>query len=223
MKSIYIIFISLLCFNFSQAQIEEGLRSMSQGSNNSLSVDIPNASEKLAKKVWSKYLKSTTKKGKTKTDKKAKLIFTDNAEHSAIGGANTVDIYLRLTEVGENVNATVWFDLGGAYLSSEMHGDKYTEGEKFLMRFALEVVIEQTKIELKAEEKKGKELAKQLSSLKKKKDGYHKDIEDAEKKIRDAESNIEKNIEEQTAKNKAIKEQDGTIEAVKKRLKDLED
>lgn len=222
MKTFYTILLLAFTFTFCQAQIEEGVRSMSQGSNNSLSLDIPNANAKLAKKVWTKYLKSTTKKGKTKNDRKTGMIFTDDAEMVSIGGANTVDIYLRLTDVGENVNATLWIDLGGAYLSSDMHGDKYNEGEKFLMRYALEVVIEKTKQELKAEEKKGKELAKQLSSLKKKKDGYHKEIEIAENKIREAEANIERNIGEQKSTNTAITEQDAVIEAVKQRLKDLE-
>ncbi len=222
MKVLYTILMVAFAISFTQAQIEEGVRSMSQGSHNSLSIDIPEADSKTAKKVWMKYIKSTTKKGKTKSEKKTNMIFTDDAELRTIGGANTVDIYLNLTDVGSNVNATVWFDLGGAYLNSEMHGDKYNEGEKFLMRFAIEVAIEMTKQELKAEEKKGKELAKELASLQKKKEGYHKDIEDAENKIREAKSNIEQNVKEQEATNDAIKDQDSVIQAVKDRLKELE-
>lgn len=222
MKVFYTIILLVFATTFSQAQIEEGVRSMSQGSNNSLSLDIPEADSKLAKKVWTKFLKSNTKKGKTKSDKKTGLIFTDDAEIMSLGGANTVDLYMRFTDVGENVNATLWFDLGGAYLSSEMHGDKYNEGEKFLMRFAIAVAIESTKLELKAEEKKAKELAKQLASLKKKKEGYHRDIEIAENKIKEAEANIEQNIKEQEATNSAITDQDGVVDAVKKRLEELE-
>lgn len=223
MKLLYTLLIATFAITFSQAQIEEGVRSMSQGSNNSLSLDIPDVNIKLAKKVWGKYLKANAKGGKTKSEKKTGVSFTDNAEVVAIGGANTIDIYARFTEVGANTNVTVWYDLGGAYLSSDMHGDKYTEGEKFLMRFALAVVIETTKLELKAEEKKAKALAKDLANLKKKKEGYHKDIEVAENKIREAEANIESNIKEQEATNTAIIDQDGVIEEVKKRLEELEE
>lgn len=222
MKVFYTIVILIFATTFSQAQIEEGVRSMSKGSNNSLSLDIPEADSKLAKKIWTKYLKSSSKGGKTKYDKKTGMIFTDDAEVMSVGGANTIDLYMRFTDVGENVNATVWFDLGGAYLSSEMHGDKYNEGEKFLMRFAIAVAIESTQLELKEEEKKAKDLAKQLASLEKKKEGYHKDIEIAENKIREAEANIEQNIKSQEATNNAITDQDSAVNAVKKRLEELE-
>jgi hypothetical protein len=222
MKVFYTIMLLAFAITFSQAQIEEGVRSMSQGSNNSLSLDIPEANAKLAKKVWTKYLKSNSKGGKTKYDKKTGMIFTNDAEVMSVGGANTVDIYMRFTDIGESVNATIWYDLGGAYLSSEMHGDKYNEGEKFLMRFAIAVAVESTKLELKAEEKKAKELAKQLASLKKKKEGYHKEIAIAEQKIKEAEANIEQNIAEQEATDSAIIDQDGVVDSVKGRLEELE-
>lgn len=222
MKLLYTLFLVTFAIVFSQAQIEEGVRSMPQGSNNSLSLDIPEVDVKLTKKVWSKFLKANTKGGKTKSVKKTDILFTDDAELVALGGANTVDIYARFTGVGENTNVVLWFDLGGAYLSSEMHGDKYNEGEKFLMRFAIAVVIEATKLELKAEEKKAKGLAKDLATLKKKKDGYHREIEVAENKIREAEANIEQNIKSQEATNTAITEQDGVVDEVKKRLAELE-
>jgi vacuolar-type H+-ATPase subunit I/STV1 len=167
-------------------------------------------------------LKSNSKGGKTKYDKKTGMIFTNDAEVMSVGGANTVDIYMRFTDIGESVNATIWYDLGGAYLSSEMHGDKYNEGEKFLMRFAIAVAVESTKLELKAEEKKAKELAKQLASLKKKKEGYHKEIAIAEQKIKEAEANIEQNIAEQEATDSAIIDQDGVVDSVKGRLEELE-
>lgn len=222
MKLLYTLLIVAFAITFSQAQIIEEVRSMPQGSNNSLSLDIPDADVKLAKKVWGKYLKANAKGGKTKSVKKTDITFTDNAEVVAIGGANSVDIYAKFTQVGANTSVTLWYDLGGAYLSSDMHGDKYTEGEKFLMRFALAVVVETTKLELKAEEKKAKGLAKDLANLEKKKAGYHKEIEVAENKIRQAESNIETNIKEQEVTNTAILDQDAVVDEVKKRLEDLE-
>ncbi len=222
MKLLYILLITCFTISFSFAQIEEGNRSMSQGSNNAISLEIPNAEAKFAKKVWTKYIKEETKGGKTKWDKKMKEFFSDDLEYVAIGGANTIDLYAKFTNVGENVEVSVWFDLGGAYLNSEMHGDKYNEGAKFLMRFAIEVAIETTKMELKEEEKKKKNLQNDLESLKKKKEGYHKDIEIAKNKIAEAEANIEQNIKDQENTNGAILEQDNIIEKIRKKLEQLE-
>ncbi len=221
MKSIYTILIVLLgCFQIN-AQIEEGSRSMSQGSNNSLSLDIPDADTKLAKKVWSKYLKKVTKKGKTKNNRKLNEVFTDDTELTAIGGANTVDIYAKFNDVGDNVNVVVWFDLGGAFLNSEMHGDKYTEGEKFLMKFALEVVITKTEAELKEEEKEQKSLENKLKGLKKDRERYLATIEEAKRKIAEAEANIEQNIKDQEVTSDEIETQKGVVKSVKDRLEEL--
>ncbi len=223
MKTIYVLLIFLMATFQIQAQIEEGSRSMSQGSNNSLSIDIPNANAKLARKVWKDYLKKRTKSGKTKYVKKIKETFTDDAEYAALGGSNTIDIYAKFTDLGENVNVVLWFDLGGAYLNSEMHGEKYIEGEKFLMKFALEVAVAKTEIELKEEEKRQKSLEKKLSNLKKDREGYLQDIEEAKEKIRKAEANIEQNVVDQETTVEEIATQKGVVEQVKKRLDELKE
>ncbi len=213
----------MFLYSFADAQIEEGRRYMSQGTNNSISLEIPNADAKMTKKVWTKYLKDKTKGGKTKYTRKTDESFTDDAEYVPIGGANTLDIYAKFEDAGENCRATIWFDLGGAYLNSEMHGDKYNEGEKFLMRFAIAVAIEKTEEELAEEEKKQKNLEKDLDKLKKDKDGYHKDIEEAKQKIAEAEANIEQNIKDQASTETAIEIQDKVINKIKERLKSLKE
>lgn len=223
MKTAYTLLILLFAITVTQAQIIEEERSMSEGANNSLSIEIPDADIKTARTVWRNFVKKNTKNTKVKKVRKTDLLFCDNAEISAIGGANTVDIYLRLAQTGENTTATLWFDLGGAYLNSAQHGDKYTEGEKFLMRYALAVARATTQQELKNEEKKGKKLNKELSSLKKKNESYHKAIENAKATITKMESNIEQNVQDQEATTKAIEEQTQVIDNVKKRLNELEE
>ncbi len=206
---------------FSWAQISEGTRSMSLGSNNSLSLDIPNADEKTAKKVWSKFMKQYD--GKTKSSRKTGETFTDNAEITALGGSNTVDVYAKFADAGENCNITVWFDLGGAYLSSDMHPDKYSEGEKMLIRFAIEVAIEATKKELDQEEKRQKELERKQSKLVKNNEDLHRDIENYKEKIKKAEAEIEQNVKDQKNTKAAIEEQKEVVGQVKKKLEDLEE
>ncbi len=223
MKYTLTTFITMI-FSFVVAfsQISEGSRSMSQGSNNSFSLDIPEADEKVAKKVWKNYVKKETKGGKNKYTKKTEEYFADDVELLSIGGANTVDIYAKFQQVGENVSATVWYDLGGAYLSSDMHPDKSQEGQKFLMYYAIAVAVEMTKIELEEEEKKKKNMEKDLASLIKKKEGYLKDIENAKQLIREREAMIEQNIKDQETMNDTIKDQDGVVNQVKAKLKELE-
>ncbi len=221
MKLFYTLLILLIASFQINAQIEEGSRSMSIGSNNSLSLDIPGADVKLAKKVWPKYLKKVGKGGKTKNIKKLNETFTDDYEYYAIGGSNTIDVYAKFTDIGENVNATIWFDLGGAFLNSEDHGDKYNEGEKFLMKFALELAITKTEAELKEEEKEQKNLEKKLSGLKKDRERYLKAIEDAKQKIALNEANIEQNIKDQAFTSEEIENQKGTVQKVKDRLEEL--
>ncbi len=217
------VFTLLMTSYLAFGQISEGVRSMSMGSNNSLSLDIPNSDAKLAKKVWSTYIKKNAKGGKTKSNRKTGETFTDDAGIVSIGGANTVDVYAKFADAGDMSNVTVWFDLGGAYLNSDDHPDRYQEGEKFLMRFAIAVAVEATKLELKAEEKKKKDMERDLSSLASKKEGYHRDIEEAKAKIADREAKIEQNIKDQEMTKTAIQDQEGVIDAIKERLKELEE
>ena len=120
------------------AVVKEGNNSMSLGSYNSLSVDLPGTETKEVEKAWDKFLDDY--KGKTKKDKKTGEIFTDNAVIKPWGN-NTVDIYAKVTPSSSGKGALgnkldVWFDLGGAYLGSSSHQDKYKYAEKMLQDFA---------------------------------------------------------------------------------------
>ncbi|MGB1216742.1 MAG: hypothetical protein ACPG5P_02640 [Saprospiraceae bacterium] len=223
MKYTLTTFITMI-FSFVVAfsQISEGTQSMSQGSNNSFSLDIPEANEKIAKKVWKNYMKKETKGGKNKYIKKTGEFFADDVEYVTLGGSNTIDIYAKFQQVGENVSATVWYDLGGAYLSSDTHPDKSQEGQKFLMYYAIKVAVEMTKIELVAEEKKKRNMEKDLATLIKKKEGYLRDIENAKQLIREREAQVQQNIKDQEATNDAIKDQGDVVKQVKSKLEELE-
>ncbi|NRA48787.1 MAG: hypothetical protein HRU12_06615, partial [Phaeodactylibacter sp.] len=115
----------------------------------------------------------------------------------------------------------MWVDLGGAYLSSRQHRDRYAEAEKMLIRFGLEVAREKVKIELKEQEDVLKGLNRDLERLVSEKDKSEREIERAKEAIIKAEKDIENNLQAQEDKADAIKAQEAVIRAVQKRLNDL--
>jgi len=148
-------------------------------------------------------------------------VFTDNIKIPEIGGSDPIDIYTRTTEIGDDVQFSLWVDLGGSFMSSAEHPEEYLEGEKLLMRFALEVTREKIKIEIEKEENKLKKLEKTLKKLKRANDNYHRDIEQAKEKIRKAENNIVDNEADQENTNKLIEDQKEMVKKVMKKLEDL--
>ena len=201
------------------AQISEESMSMILGVRNALVLELPDTKSGFVSKLWKKYIK--TYGGKTKKTRGGNEIFTDDADVVAIGGANTIDIYAKTDDRGEGSNLAMWIDLGGAFLASETHPDRYMEGEKFLMRFALFVAKENTVIELEEEEKQLSRLGSSLKRLVRDNERYHREIEQAKEAIRKAEANIETNIINQDETNQQIELQQGVVGDVKKRLSDL--
>jgi hypothetical protein len=199
--------------------ISESSRAMSKGSNNSLSVNLPKVNAKFAEEIWKDFVKQY--KGAYKRDKKADEYFVDNAMVGGIGGGNTVDMYMKFAESSDNTAATLWIDLGGAYLNSKDFTDKYTEAEKMLMTYALTVSREQTKNLLKEQEKMQKNQEGDLQKLEKKNKNLVEDIETWKKKIAQAEAEIQNNLKQQEETKVKIEAQKKVVEEVKKKLETL--
>ncbi|HMQ47586.1 MAG TPA: hypothetical protein PKA00_18665 [Saprospiraceae bacterium] len=207
-------------FQLVQAQVKEGNHSMSQGAQNALSLEIPNTNAKLVSDVLKDFLKDSYKI-KAKFDKKTDEWFGDDAEISAIGQGNTFDLYAMVEEKGENTTVYFWYNLGGAYLNSKDHPDRYPEAEKMLMQLGIEVAKANVRIELENEQKNLKGLERELDQLKSSKEKSQKEIERAQQAIKDAEAAIAQNEKDQEAMNKRIEEQMDLIKKIEKRLNDL--
>lgn len=212
--------LSLAAWCSIQAQISEKTVKMSQGANNALILEIPNADARLVADVWKNYMKDFYD-AKPKWDRKAREWICDDAEITAIGRGNTIDIYANVEEKGNSALAYVWFDLGGAYLSSREHGEQYAEAEKLLMRFALEVAREKTRGELEGEKDELKKLQRELDRLKSLNERYHNEIKRAEEAIKKAQEGIVENERLQEEMLQQIAEQQKAIDAVQMRLNDL--
>lgn len=192
----------------------EGERLMSLGAKNSISLDIMGVPIKYVNKKWKDYAKQFKGDIKNKNDE----WFSDNALIPAIGGANTVDMYAKFAENGQNTTATVWFDLGGAYLNSKDFADKYKEGEKILTAFNLSVQRDMTADQLNDQQEALKKLEKNQRNLERKNTDLHSDIEDYKKKIAKAENDIQINLKQQDDSKKQVENQRKLVDEIQKKL-----
>lgn len=219
MKKIYLLF--AFCFfliTFLSAQITEREKTMSVGLYNAIILELPDTKKKFAENLWKKYLKQFS--GKTRRNKKAKEYFTENGNFTGIGSGST-NMYSNLSASGTATELSVWIDLGEDYLNSYAHPDQYTEAERLLMEFGLEVTREKIRIELKDEESRLNKLTKTMKKLERANDNYHRDIRVAEEKIKKAEQNIKENEISQEETRSSIEQQEAAVEAVRKKLSDI--
>lgn len=225
-------FFLFLCFSFlAKAQVRETVASMSAGSNNALIIDLEYTDTEKVLDEFEKYVEDF----KAKAKKKKGEIFADNAQVKSIGGNNTIDIYAKADKGEMKSILTVWFDLGGAYLSSKTHAEKYVEAEKWLKEFAKRMVKKGIEDELKAEQKKTELLADEQKSLLKEKEKLDRSIVDGEKEIKEMEAkiaqtklNIEKakqdiitNLDKQKVKATDLEKQKESVKKVEAKLKGL--
>jgi hypothetical protein len=201
------------------AQVKEGEKLMSLGNNNSLSIELPKVKADFAEKIWKNFVKAY--KGKYIKDKKNKEFFLDNALIPGLGSGNTVDVHANFVEMGENTQFTVWFNLGGAYVSSAQYKEQYTEAEKLVLKYAIETAAAQTKEHLEEQQDELKKQDKQLKKLVDKNADLKKDIENWKAKIKQAETDIEVNVKAQADQNTKIGEQRKMVDEIQKKLDSL--
>ena len=198
--------------------IKVGERSMSNGSQNSYTVMLASSSKKDMEKAWSKFMKEY--KGKTKRDKKTDEYLTDNAEISSMSD-NTVDVYCRLQDLGNETQMTVWFDLGGAYVNADAHPEASSTAQNMLMSFAKTVDKKNVEELLKVEEKSQKKLEGEMKKNGKELKKLEKDIENYKKKIAEAEAKIVENKEQKIDIDKRLSTQQEKVIMVKGKLKKM--
>ncbi len=222
MKKLVILFLFAFALSHLTAQeqlrVMEAPKTMSEGINNSLVIDLWNVDAKTVEKEWKSYTRQF--KGKTKREKKMKHWFTDDAKIKTIS-ANTVDIYAWFEENKKNkvTTATFWFNLGGAYVSSQLDPAQYGAAVKFLLDFKNSLDLVEAEDELGLQEKLLKDLEKDLTNLEKDNKDYHKKIEDAQKLIAEMEQKIQKNLQDQESKKVEIDTQRKMVENAKKKVK----
>lgn len=215
--------IILLCFSYSQAQVfSEAVRPMSQGNHNSFLVDFRIGETEDIVDVWQDYQKDFDAR-KPKKNRKTDEYFADDAEIESISD-NTIDIYSRVQSKGKAGGATVtiWFNLGGAYLSSERHPNRMEATQIWLRGFKNRVLQKYAEEALEAEEDKLDDLEDELKDLAKEKKKAEKEIADLEKALEQAKKKVAATTEAVGTKKEAVDQQRKIVEKNKKEVKKLD-
>ncbi|MCB0569769.1 MAG: hypothetical protein KDC66_08405 [Phaeodactylibacter sp.] len=196
----------------------EAIRPMSQGENNSFVVELKVGDAKTIGELWQDYQKKF-KAGKPKLDKKTKEYFADDAEIEGISD-NTIDIYSTITpRDGKGAMLAIWFDLGGAYLSSSRHPDRISGARQWMAGFEKIVGQEFAAQALEAEVDALKALEKELKGLEKEKGDKEDRVADLEKELQQARTEAGQAAQAVSNKEQQIEEQKKVIEAAKAKLK----
>ena len=148
-------------------------------------------------------------------------MLASGATINGINDSEPIEVYSRVDKTANGSRLTVWFGAGGVFVSSEDFPGDYSAAEKFLQDYAHEVAKELVVMEIEDEEKKMKSLESGMKKLKKKNDGFHKDIEKAKKAIAKAEENIEDNERKQKEQTSLLEKQKEVLEAVKDKLSEM--
>ncbi len=216
-KIILITLLSIFTLNvFSQKEIKvnESNENIADGNNNCLSVVIFEADDKEVEKSWKKLMKDYKAKVNVK-----KEIFADDAQINEIS-VNSIDVYAK-TEKNKDgdVELFVAFDLGGAFLSSSQHSDKFKSAKKIMKEFGVQTAKDAVNEQLKDAEKVMKKMGSEKDALIKENENFHKKIEGWEKDIEKAKEDIKTNEKNQEDKVKEIEAQQKVLEAIQEKEK----
>lgn len=205
--------------SYGQIVINEDTSSMSQGLKNGFSIDLEKTNPKGLAKRWAKHLKSMKVK-KTKRNKKTKEYFSDNAKLPSIS-TNTVDIYALFIPIQNGTRLVVHYDLGGAFLNSDLHHSGAAAGSKIIYDFALKIKQDQAQADIEMQAETLKKLKKEMSKFSKEEASFKKTIEDLKKQITKLEGKIKTNKTAQSSKKKEIETQKGKLQNAKEHLDEI--
>lgn len=218
MKKIKLLILSIFLLalqNSASAQdivINEVLQFMSLGEKTGLEVAIVDASPEMVEKDWKKFMRQY--KTKAKQPRKSNEIFADDAKIEKMS-ANTVDVYAIANPTSFGSTLTVFFNLGGSFVSSQEHEVAFGAAKMLLHDFAIEEAAKVVDAELDLQNKTLKDLNKELDKMLSSKSKSIKEVEKAKALIAQREKDIE-------AIESAISTKQQQIEIQKEILKTLE-
>ncbi len=218
MKNLLLItlFLFAVCLSLT-AQVAEETRVMSVGSQPAMTIILQGADTKFADAEWKEYMKTY---GKISRVKQSKENVVEGAQILDIGGVNRLNVYSLSEAVADGAKMIVWIDMGGGFISSSTFPKEYAEAVKFVQAYGHKVKVDQIAIDLEAQQKALDKLENNLGKLQRENDSLHKVIEDAKKKIAQAEQDIVQNLKDQELAQKEIDAQRTTVQTVSKRLEE---
>jgi len=218
-KIIVLSLLAGLCsFSFAQKiRVHESKENIGGGSHNALIVQVYGVDAKDVEKEW----KSKMKDYGAKVSNSKGELFGDNAIIKEMGN-NTIDMYARVDDKKDEVDLIVAFDLGGAYLNSSEHSDKYKIAEKIMHDFAVKITRDAIEYQLKTQQKALEKLNGQEKDLEKENKNLNSEITDYQNRIKKDQDAIEKNKNDQAAKQKEISQQQQVVDETTKKDKAVE-
>ncbi|MCB9264874.1 MAG: hypothetical protein H6558_07615 [Lewinellaceae bacterium] len=198
----------------------EGNKAMSLGEHNSFTIDFNIGDAETIADLWVDYQRDFKAK-KPKLDKKANEYFADDAEIEKISD-NTIDIYSKVArKSGKGAVLTIWFDLGGAFLSSARHPERIAGAREWMAGFEQVVKAAFAKEALEAEENTLKDLEKELKGLQKDKEDAVKEVEKLEEELEAARQKVAEMNQTIGAKQQQVMSQEKTVDEAKSKLKKM--
>ena len=196
--------------------VHEQNEDLGKGKNNALVVTIYGADPGDVEKDWKSMMKDYNAKVSTSKG----IMFADNALIKDMGN-NTIDIYTRFDEKKDEIDMVVSFDLGGAYMSSSQHPDKYKIAEKIMHDFAVKETAAALADKQKVQQKALDKLTSQQKDLEKENKNLNSDIEDHQNRIKKDQDNIVKNKDDQAKKQTEISNQQKVVDDLAKQAKEV--
>ncbi|MCO6478877.1 MAG: hypothetical protein J5I94_19740 [Phaeodactylibacter sp.] len=221
MKNTLIFFLTFFSAYQLQAQnMQETDKRMSQGEQNSFTLEFNVGNAETIADLWVDYQKEFKAK-RPKLNKKENEYFADDAQIKAISD-NTIDIYSKVAKKSDKgAVLTIWFDLGGAYLSSSRHPDRMAGAREWTAGFEQVVKAAFAQEALEAEEDILKGLEKELKGLEKDKEDAVKEVEKLQKELEAARQRVAEMDEALGAKQKQIMGQGKVVEEAKAKVKKM--
>lgn len=200
--------------NFAQSLETKEIRAnMSKGNQPGIEVFIPYVTEDnledAIKKVTKKF------KGDREKVKKSKEIYLDDAIIKEIS-ENTIDIHQIIEKEGNGIRYRVFFNLGGAFLSSELNPKKFAYADEIVNRIALSASEIRIDDIIEEEEKVLEDLTDDKKDILDDKEDAYKDIEKAKDEIAEKEKEIIDLTKQIETKSTEIEKQSRKLEALKK-------
>lgn len=215
MKKLFPLLLVITSFNLlaqkKEVSITEENYGFSVGNKNAITIIIPDAQKDVVNATLTKEIKSWG--GKMKASKTE--ITTLQSATKGLFDGKTFDTYTKIYQSGTDVRVSIATDLGGAFLSSQMHPDQFSQMKERLYKFALTAGTATIVADAKAEEKVLKTMQKELKSLEKNDATYNKNIEKLNKEIEVNKKNIETNNGQIKVKKEDISKQEAKIKEIK--------
>jgi chromosome segregation ATPase len=205
--------ISSLQFFAQDIKVRESNESFSNGGHNALSVTLYVTDADMVEKEWKSKMKDF---GYDKASEKSNEYFFDNVIMKELGN-NTLDVYSKVVEQKSEKSVTLVaaFDLGGAYLSSSEHKDKFEYVKKMMHDFAVKISKEELDDQIKAAGKALSNLQDKQASIEKDNKGLADDITNYNQKIKKANEQIEQNKKDIETKKGEVAAQQKVVEGIK--------